>query len=164
MRIFRPGQLDCLGHVALEVQSEGAAVGERLDLPAQVFGQRGVGRVELAEQVVEPGHRFTPGFAVGETVERATGERGEDALVGLARELAVAGLAERRAGPGRRLAEQRVEAGSGHHQQAVGRAGAGDRETAEGRVELVELRRPGQRVDRDRDPVGLALPGVDRRG
>ena len=44
------------------------------------------------------------------TVNGATGERGEDALVGLARQVAVARLAERRARPGRRLAEQLVEA------------------------------------------------------
>ena len=83
--------------------------------------------------------------------------------MGLARQLAVARLAERRARPGGRLAEQLVEAGPRDQQQPVGGAGAGDGEPAERRVELVELRRAGERVDRDGDPVRLALPRVDGR-
>ncbi len=83
--------------------------------------------------------------------------------MGLARQLPVAGLAERRPGPRRRLVQQQVEARPRHHQQPVGRAGARDGEAAERGVELVERDGAGQRVDRDGDAVRLPLVGVDGR-
>ena len=67
-------------------------------------------------------------------------------------------------GSGRRVGEEVVEAGAGDQQQPVGGAGAGHGEAAEGGVELVELVGAGERVDRDGDRVGLALPGVDGGG
>ena len=73
----------------------------------------------------------SPSTRSGVTVNRATRERGEDALVGLPRQVPVARLAERRARPSRRLLEQLVEAGARHHQQPVGGARAGDGEAAE---------------------------------
>ena len=84
--------------------------------------------------------------------------------MGLARQLAVARLAERRARSGGRVAEQVVEAGPRDEQQPVRRARARDGEAAERRVELVELGRAGERVDGDGEPVRLSLPAVDRRG
>ena len=96
-------QLDRLGHVALEVEAEGAAVGERVDLAAQVGGERLVLLADLPNQVVDAGHRISFYSSVADS-NRAARERGEDALVGLARQVPVAGLAERCARPGGRLA------------------------------------------------------------
>jgi hypothetical protein len=88
----------------------------------------------------------------------------EDALVGLPRKIAVAGLAEGGAGAGGSHVEELIEAVPADHEQSVGGAGAGDREAAEGGVEVVKLVGARQGVDRDGDGVGLSLPGVDGGG
>ena len=72
------------------------------------------------------------------SVESASGEGGEDSLVGLAGELAVAGFAQRGAGAGSGDRQQIVEAGTAHDEQAVGRSGTRHRQSAERGIELVE--------------------------
>ena len=84
--------------------------------------------------------------------------------MGLAREVSVAGLAERGSRASRRLGQELIQARPRHQEQAVCGPGAGDGEPTERGVELVELRRAGQRVEGDGDAVRLTLPAVDRRG
>lgn len=70
---------------------------------------------------------------------------------------------ERRPRPCWRERKQVVEAGSGEQQQAMSRPRARHCQATEGRVELVEGIRTGQRVDGHGDSVGLPLPRVDGR-
>ena len=58
--------------------------------------------------------------------------------MGLARELPRAGLAEGGAGSRGGHSQQIIEVAAAHQKQAVGRSGAGDRQSAERRVELVQ--------------------------
>ena len=128
-----------------------------VDFALDVPGEVGRLRRHLADEIMDARHQAV--------VDRQlpARERGEDPLVGLARQLPDARLAERRPRPRRRFAKQVVEAGPRHEQQPVRRTRARHGEPAERRVELVEPRRAGERVERDGDPVRLPLPAVDRR-
>lgn len=59
--------------------------------------------------------------------------------MGLAGQGAGPGFAERDTRTCRRIGEKSVEAGAGNHKQTVGGPRAGDGESAEGGVELVQL-------------------------
>jgi hypothetical protein len=82
-------------------------------------------------------------------------------MVGLAGQLPIAGFAEGGSWSRRCIAEKLIEAGSGHQKQSMSGSSTGNSETAERRVELVELRCTGQRMDGDGEKVRLALIRVD---
>ena len=101
--------------------------------------------------------RLPSKFSLLRDVYRRSCEGSDNAMVSLTRQLSVAGFPEGSSRASRSIAKQLIEACSGHQEQSVGRPGAGNGKSPECRIEFVELRGTGERMDSDGEKICLSL-------
>src|SRR5690606_28083046 len=101
------------GHMTLEVETESTPVSESGELATELGRKALVIEADLSDEVVQTRH-LVVSLIRGIDGHCATCKRGEDALMGLTRQVSVTGLAEGSARTCGRLDEQRVQSWTGH--------------------------------------------------